>query len=336
MGKWGADGMIVRRCDPAPAGDLTKGTGLSAAMKDAPRSAALARSIAWKGSKQLYFISFLLADRDLVDDCLGAYAYFRWADDIIDLTLQADAERQVFIEHQRDLVRSLYAGHLPEQLTPEERMLADLIAGDRGPESGLRSFIDEFLWVLAFDARRDGVLVGRAELEEYTRRLAIAVMDGIQYFIGNRIAYPKPPERLLAVTGAHITHMLRDMRTDIAAGIINLPREDVEAQGIDPADSGSDAFRAWVKDKVAEARRLFRDGRGYIENLDVLRCKLAGIWYCARFERVLDTIERDGYRLRTEYHDRKEFGAWMEMIQLGIQTILRHVWEKTTARFRKA
>jgi phytoene/squalene synthetase len=125
------------------------------------------------------------------------------------------------------------------------------------------------------------------------------------------------------------------MRTDIAAGIINIPSEDIRAGGIDPADAGSDGFRAWVRAQVAEARRLFREGRGYIEGLGVLRCKLAGIWYCARFERVLDTIERDGFILRTEYNDRREFGAWLEMFLLGIRTIARHVWERTAGRLRR-
>ena len=48
-------------------------------------SARLARSITWHASKQTYLTACLLADRNLVDDCLRAYAYFRWADDQIDV-----------------------------------------------------------------------------------------------------------------------------------------------------------------------------------------------------------------------------------------------------------
>jgi phytoene/squalene synthetase len=327
--------MMIHREFSVPLGGNWKGICPGAFVKGNIDTAKLARSIAWKGSKQLFFISFLLADRDLVDDCLRAYAYFRWADDIIDLQMHVDTERRVFMDRQQELVRALYGGETREDLYPEERMLADLISHDRSPDSGLRSFIQQFLWVLAFDARRDDVVKSRTELEEYTRRLAIAVLDGIQYFIGNRVAYPQTPDRLLAVTGAHITHMLRDQRPDIAGGILNVPREAMETYGLDPKDPDSEAFRAWVRDRVAEARMLFRDGRGYIEGLDVLRCRLAGIWYCARFERVLDTIEHDGYLLRTEYHDRKEFGAWMEMFQLGIQTVFRYAGSKLGLRLHK-
>jgi phytoene/squalene synthetase len=299
------------------------------------RSAGLARSISWKGSKQLFFISLLLADRNLVDDCLRAYAYFRWSDDVIDLVLHSDAERGAFAHRQEELIRSFYGGEIPAQLSPEESMLADLISRDREPDSGLHSFIRHFMWVLAFDARRAGVVVSQAELTEYTNRLAVAVMDGIQYFVGHSFPYPKPPDRILAVTGAHITHMLRDMRQDLAAGIINIPRESIHAYGLDPANPDGESFRAWVRDWVGEARRNFREGRGYIESLGVLRCKLAGIWYCARFERVLDTIERDGFRLRAEYHDRKELAAWLEMIWLGMKTIVRHVISKLSVPFLK-
>ena len=60
-------------------------------------SAALARSITWKSSKQSYFTTVLLADRALVDDCLRAYAYYRWADDAVDIALQSEKERTDFI-----------------------------------------------------------------------------------------------------------------------------------------------------------------------------------------------------------------------------------------------
>ncbi len=50
-------------------------------------TARLARRITWASSKQSYLTARLLADRDLADDCLRAYAYFRWADDRIDISL---------------------------------------------------------------------------------------------------------------------------------------------------------------------------------------------------------------------------------------------------------
>src|SRR5512136_2299123 len=122
-------------------------------------SARLAHSITWASSKQSYLTARLLADRELVDDCLRAYAYFRWADDRIDISLSGSDERLAFIKRQKYLIDSLYRGLRPDDLSPEEAMLADLIAHDRAPESGLRSFIHNFMAVIAFDAHRQECIV---------------------------------------------------------------------------------------------------------------------------------------------------------------------------------
>ena len=296
-------------------------------------SARLARSITRASSKQSYLTAQLLADRPLADDCLRAYAYFRWADDMIDVSLSGCDERTVFIERQKGLIDNLYRGLRPADLLPEEAMLADLIAHDLTPDSGLRSFIHNFMSVIAFDACRKGRIVSQPELAAYTSCLAMAVMDGIQYFIGNEHAYPKTHDRALAVTGAHITHMLRDTLEDLSAGLVNIPAEYLEAHGIDIADVNSEQFRQWVREQVALARYCFQAGKNYIDSLEVLRCKLAGVWYCARFECVLDAIERDGYHLRAEYHERHALITWMEMARLGTVTTWKHFTQRIQMHF---
>jgi len=265
-----------------------------------------------------------LADRDLADDCLRAYAYFRWADDTIDIALQSGDDRSAFIVRQQALILRLYRGERPTDLCPEEQMLADLIAHDRGPDSGLRSFIRNFMAVIAFDAGRNGHPVSRRELSAYTVCLGTAVMDGLLYFIGNGHPYPRTPDRTLAVVGAHLTHMLRDTLEDLPVGFVNIPAEDIESHGICLEDVESEPFRRWVRGQVEQARSCFREGKRYIDSLDVLRAKLAGGWYCARFERILDAIERDDYRLRREYHERQSLAAWTEMAHLGLQVTLKH------------
>jgi len=291
-------------------------------------SASLARRITWASSKQSYLTAVLLADRALVDDCLRAYAYFRWADDTIDIGLLDWAGRSAFIARQRNLIEKLYRREHVDGLCREERMLADLIAHDRGTDGGLRSFIDNFMAVIAFDADRQGRPISRQELSRYTSNLATAVMDGIQYFIGNGESYPKTSDRNLAVTGAHITHMLRDVREDLPVGIINVPAEALCDQDIRPLDLDSERFRAWVREQVELARTCFREGKAYIDSLDVLRCKLAGVFYCARFECILDAIERDGYRLRADYPERHCLKVWLGMLRLALLVIGKHLAER--------
>lgn len=291
-------------------------------------TAPLAHKITWAGSKQSYLTAVFFADRDLVDDCLRAYAYFRWADDMIDISLPTDKARQVFIEREKHLIDRLYLGEQIGNLTPEETMLADLIQHDRGDNSGLQSFIRNFIAVLEFDALRKGRQIEQAELTRYTHLLSTAVIDGLQYFIGNRCIYPTPEARYKAVAGAHITHMLRDTMEDIPAGYINIPAKYLTAHNIDLQNPTSEKLRPWVREQVKQARANFAAGRHYIDCLENLRCKLAGYCYCARFERILDVIEKDGYVLRANYDDEKGLSAWLAMAWLALKVTLNHFLQR--------
>ena len=292
-------------------------------MSDA--TATLAQSITWAGSKQTYYIARLMVDKDLVEDFYRAYAYFRWADDIIDISSQSDDERISFIRRQRELIDRLYKNERPNDLTPEEEIAAYLISRDTGENSGLKSFIHNMFAIIEFDAYRKGRLISQQELAWYNDCLGKAVTDGLQYFIGNGHPYPSTDDRYLASIAAHITHLLRDMLQDAADGFINIPREYLEAHGISPEDVDSPPFRAWVQGQVEQARQYFREGKRYLDELDVLRCKIVGYWYCARFEGVLDTIESDGYILRGVYNKQRKLPTWLKIAWLGVSVTLRHI-----------
>ncbi len=296
-------------------------------------TSALARKITWSSSKQSYITAQLLADHDLVDDCMRGYAYFRWADDMIDVSCRTSNERIAFITREKTLINNLYHGVRPVNLWPEEEIVADLVAHDRSPNSGLRSFIYNFMAVIEFDALRKGRLVTRSEMNVYTAWLATAVMDGIQYFIGNGYPYPKSMDRNLAVAGAHLVHMLRDTREDVPAGYVNIPIEDLEARGISTGNLDSEEFRSWVQEQVERSKVCLQAGKGYIKLLDVLRCKLAGAMYCARFDWFLDAIQRDGYLLRSSYPERQNLASWMKMIELGFTITAEHCAGKLQRRF---
>jgi len=292
-------------------------------MRDA--TATLAQSITWVGSKQAYYTARLMVDKDLVNDFYRAYAYFRWADDIIDVSSQSHDERISFIRRQRELIGRLYKNERPVDLALEEKIVADLISHDKKYNSGLQSFIRHLLAILEFDAYRKGRLISQQELTWYSNCLGQAVTDGLQYFISHGHPYPATGNRYLAAIGAHITHMLRDMVLDISDGFINIPREYLEAHGITPKDMDSPPFRTWVRSRVEQARQYFHEGKCYLDGLDVLRCKIAGYWYCARFEVVLDTIEHDGYTLRAVYSEGRNLSTWLKIAWLGISVTLRHI-----------
>lgn len=296
-------------------------------------TAALARSITWAGSKQAYITARLMVDKALVDDFFRAYAYFRWADDVVDSPdsnerSQSNQRRIAFVQRQRELVDGLYRNERPEDLAAEEEMLAHLISHDRGEESGLQSFIRNMLAIIEFDAHRIGKIVGERELNWYSQTVAKSVTDGIQYFIGNGHRYPDGGGRYAAAIGAHITHLLRDTMQDKADGFINIPREYLEAIEIGPDDVDRPPYRAWVRERVEQARQQFKEGKQYLRRLDVLRCKIVGHWYCARFERVLETIEKDDYYLRSKYEERRNLSTWLSIVWLGMTITIRHFLDR--------
>lgn len=295
-----------------------------------PETYTLARSITRSSSKQTYYTALLMVDRDLIDDFFRAYAYFRWVDDFIDIHSTTVEEGRTFIERQKKLVDKLYNQNAPADLEPHEQIAADLIQNDRTRNSGLQSFIRNMMAIIEFDAQRKGRLISKEELNWYTDRLGLSVTDGIQYFVGNGHPYPTSDQQYLAATGAHIAHLLRDTWIDIEDGFINIPVETLDKHNLKPESFSHAAYKDWVRERAIHARQLFNEGKRYLDSLDVLRCKIVGYWYCARFEGVLDSIERDGYVLRESYDDRKKLSAWLRMIWVSVNVTLKHVLFKPT------
>ena len=232
---------------------------------------ALAQSITRNSSKQAYYTARMMVDRDKVDDFFRAYAYFRWADDVIDIHTQSQQERISFIAHE--------------------------------------------------------------ELACYTNRLGRSVTDGILHFVGNGCPYSPSKNRYQAATAAHISHLLRDTVRDTANGFINIPREYLATHGIRPDDFDSPPYRAWVRERVRHARKYFAEGKIYLGELEVLRAKIVGHWYCARFLAVLDTIERDEYLLRDTYNEGRRVSTWIRIGWLGISVTIRHFARRLALSF---
>jgi phytoene/squalene synthetase len=284
-----------------------------------PMTTTIAESITRAASKQTCYTIRFLVDRERVEDAFRAYGYFRWVDDILDSESATSVERGVFIARQKSLLEKCYRGEIAWDVDIQEQMLIDLIQRDHEKDSGLQSYLRNMMQVMEFDARRRGGLITQIELNEYTRCLATAVTDNLHHFIGHGEFAPGDETRYLAVSAAHITHMLRDTYDDLQAGYYNVPREVLEVNHIDVNDVRSDAYRNWVKSRVQLAREYFKAGKGYFARVQNPRCRLACYAYIARFEWLLDTIEREGYLLRPQYNERKSArtGLWMSWLTLS-------------------
>jgi phytoene/squalene synthetase len=287
-------------------------------MMNLTRSHHLAQTITKAASQQTYYTIRFLVDTDRVTDAYRAYAYFRWVDDTLDAGGTPDSERTSFIERQKTLLEKCYRGEGLNDSSPEEKMLVELIHQDRDPDSGLQVYLRNMMKVMDFDALRRGRLISQFELNEYTRWLATAVTEAMHYFIGNGCYSPHDETRYLAVTAAHITHMLRDTFDDVQAGYFNIPCEALAADSVHPKYLYSRACREWVRSRVQLVRSYFQIGRSYLARVENPRCRLAGFAYTARFEWLLDTFEEEDYFLRPEYGERKSLSTGMRM---GLSTL---------------
>ncbi len=289
-----------------------------------------ASSITKAASTQTYYTIRFLVDRARIDDAYRAYAYFRWMDDVLDAASDSGpvlseveaSERSAFLKRQKSLLELCIRGEAPRDTNLQEKMLVELVQSNRGKNSGLRAYVSNMMLVMDFDVRRRGRLISQVELKEYTRWLAIAVTEAMHYFIGQGAFAPDDETRYLAVSAAHIAHMLRDTYDDVRAGYYNIPREVLEANHIGPQDVHSDAYRAWVKSRVRLAREYFEAGRVYFRRVQNSRHRLAGFAYMARFEWLLETIEREGFILRPQYNERKSIGTGLRMSWLALSSMI--------------
>ncbi len=231
------------------------------------------------------------------------------------------SENLAFICRQKSLLEACYRQAFPPAANANEQMLVDLVRHDHEPDSGLQFYLRNMMAVMDFDARRRGRVVSQKELDAYTHHLASAVTEAMHYFIGHCCPSPRDETRYLAVTAAHITHMLRDTYDDVQHGYYNIPREWIAAKRIQPDDLDSPAYRLWVRSRVQLARGYFALGKEYLARVSNLRCRLAGYAYTARFEWLLDTFQREGYRLRPAYSERKSFRASLSMSGLVLSSL---------------
>ncbi len=301
-------------------------------MNNKSLNPGLASSITKAASKQTYYTIRLLADPDRVADAYRAYGYFRWVDDVIDEETGSGAERSAFVNRQKSLLEACYRGEIPDNFCAEESMLVDLIRNDTEKNSGLQTYLRSMMDVMVFDAKRRGEIISQAELSEYSHKLAKAVTEAMYYFMGHDDTTSCHEARYLAVTAAHMIHMLRDALEDVDNGYFNVPREYLTSTGISPRDVESQAYREWVCGRIQLAREYFKMGRECTAQVKNLRCRLAGYAYTARFEWMLNTIERDQYCLRSEYPERKSLLAGLWMSWLTLTSMLASLQIKTEPR----
>ncbi len=299
-------------------------------MENTNKILSIASSITRTASKQTYYTIRFLADQTRVENAYRAYAYFRWVDDLLDADVNKgpilingeEFDRKGFFDRQKSLLEKCSDWVIPQHVNAQERLLVDLVQSDTSRNSGLQTYLRSMMQVMDFDVRRRGRLISQAELSDYTSWLAIAVTECLSYFVGNGKYAPRDERRYLAVSAAHIAHMLRDTYDDLKTGYFNIPREVLDSNHIGVLDVHSPAYRAWVKGRVNLAHDYFEAGKEYFWNVQNARLRLAVFAYMARFEWFLDAVEKEGFLLRPDYTDRKSLRAGLKMGWLTLSSLV--------------
>jgi phytoene/squalene synthetase len=267
----------------------------------------LASNITKAASHQTYYTIRFLVEPSRREDAYRAYAYFRWVD---------------FVDRQKRLLDRCLLGETPPGTNRHEAMLAELVKRAGPAATGLHTYLRQMMQVMAFDVERRGRLISQAELNEYTSWLATAVTEATSHFFGDAGPARREDGRYLAASAAHVLHMLRDTYEDVRAGYFNIPREILVAGSIGPGDVDSEPYRSWVRSRVQLARTYLDAGRPVVARLRNPRHRLAGLAYIARFDWLIETLERDDFLLRAEYPQgrslaRRLLASWRIIGQMG-------------------
>lgn len=168
----------------------------------------------------------------------ATWAYFRWADDTVDVPGRDAAAAAAFVADQRALLTGARAPARPEEVA-WQHALAHPTAGE-----ALRAASLGMLDALAWDATRAATPPPRAEIDAQIARIGDAYVRAVWACTGAP-GEPVPAAFALA-RAATAAHHVRDRHEDLALGYCNAAADDL-AGPVGPA-----ALDAWAARRRGE------------------------------------------------------------------------------------
>lgn len=200
------------------------------------------------------------------------YAYFRWADDIVDAPERELPAVQRFIERQKRIV----AGLEPAEV-PAEAAIVAALDGELGER--LRPVAVGMLAALRFDAHRGPRPISAAELEAQVERVGDAFVTAVWVCAGE--AGPLPDALAELARAACLAHVLRDREVDRQLGYENRP-PDRSGAPIDEAE--------WIRTLTLDAERRFTKGEAGLTAPMRWRTRWLLRQYAQRYRRSLSPV----------------------------------------------
>ena len=223
----------------------------------------------------------LFGSRRGADRFFLVYAYFRWADDIVDAPGRDPAKVRAFAAEQRAFRQELPA----DTGSPAERCLVQALASSADPR--LRLAVSTMAEALDFDAGRAAEPLTVLELQAQIRRVGDAYTQALLH--ATEVRGPVPDPVFLLARAATATHHLRDLLIDQDLGYFNLPRAHAEAHGLPTHGLTAQQLGGYFLARAELIRPLFAQGRRALASLP-LRARLLLSLFAWRYERVLDRL----------------------------------------------
>jgi squalene synthase HpnD/squalene synthase HpnC len=294
---------LLRRCDPlATRAKLTRPQVAAAALAgiwraavgwrpDEPDALTEAMAARARASGSSFFAAMGVLPRPRRAAMYAIYAFCREVDDIADGDAPPEAKRRQLDAWRRE-INALYDGR------PSHPVAAAL----QRPMQRFQLRREDFLAVIdgmAMDAAADIRAPGTAELDLYCARVAGAVGRLSVRAFGD--LSPRADEVADALGRAlQLTNILRDLVEDAGRGRLYLPRELLQAHGIDFARTPAEALRhpaiPLVCDALAKsAESSFARAAGAMAGCDRRAMRPAAIMG-AVYHALLDCLRQRGWR----------------------------------------
>ena len=243
---------------------------------------------AQSGSSFFHSFRFLPPERRRAITAL--YAFCREVDDVVDEVADPDVAR-IKLAWWRGEIASVFDGR-PQH--PVAQALQPAVRAFALSQEHFQTVIDGMNMDLAHSGYTDF-----AALELYCHRVAGVVGLLSAEIFGYADPSTKSYARDLGIA-FQLTNIIRDVGEDARRGRIYLPQDELARFGVPASDvlrrRGGNAFAALMTHQVARTRSWYDRALGALPRAD-RRAQRPGLIMAAIYRRLLDEIERDGFRV---------------------------------------
>ncbi|NOX67124.1 MAG: hypothetical protein GXO85_15335 [Chlorobi bacterium] len=195
-----------------------------------------ARNIVKSTSPKATTLFDFIVSKSIVEFLNLCHGYLRWVDDIVDDRNITLTKRKIFINRQKQLIKSYWNDSWVEPEQIEEYFIFYFVkfALQNDLEilvESVYNMVDTISWDV-YRLENDGIFT-KAKLDDYVNIQSQSINAILFYFI-NELNPDEYNYKNLGISNVNAKlFMFRDLEEDIDAGLINIPREDIKKFNLD-------------------------------------------------------------------------------------------------------